>query len=65
MAEAPGSRTQPSRSTREATDFEDREGHRAPFASDDAILRQLREDRGGIAQVVEDVRSASGPQLIG
>ena len=33
LAEAPGSRTQPSRSTREATDFEDREGHRAPFAS--------------------------------
>src|SRR5829696_1702310 len=33
MAEAPESRTQPSRSTREATDFEDREGHRAPFAS--------------------------------
>jgi hypothetical protein len=33
MAEAPGSRTQPSRGQREATDFEDREGHRAPFAS--------------------------------
>jgi len=33
MAEAPGSRTQPSRDQREATDFEDREGHRAPFAS--------------------------------
>src|SRR5207245_2042817 len=28
-----GSRTQPSRSTRETTGFEDREGHRAPFAS--------------------------------
>ena len=33
MAEAPGSRTQPARETRAATDFEDREGHRAPFAS--------------------------------
>jgi hypothetical protein len=33
LAEAPGSRTQPSRDQREATDFEDREGHRAPFAS--------------------------------
>jgi len=33
LAEAPGSRTQPSRGQREATDFEDREGHRAPFAS--------------------------------
>src|SRR3954470_24195950 len=33
MAEAPESRTQPSRSTRETTGFEDREGHRAPFAS--------------------------------
>ena len=33
VAEAPGSRTQPSRDQREASDFEDREGHRAPFAS--------------------------------
>jgi hypothetical protein len=33
MAEAPGSRTQPPRAQRGATDFEDREGHRAPFAS--------------------------------
>jgi hypothetical protein len=32
MAEAPGSRTQPA-PWRAATDFEDREGHRAPFAS--------------------------------
>src|SRR5919107_1902601 len=40
MAEAPGSRTQPSRSPREATDFEDREGHRAPFAS--SLIRGLR-----------------------
>ena len=33
LAEAPGSRTQPARETRAATDFEDREGHRAPFTS--------------------------------
>src|SRR5512138_587756 len=33
MAEAPESRTQPTRETRAATGFEDREGHRAPFAS--------------------------------
>src|ERR1051325_9449104 len=33
LAEAPESRTQLSRSTRETTGFEDREGHRAPFAS--------------------------------
>src|SRR5687767_14646219 len=33
MAEAPGSRTQPARVKRAATGFEDREGHRAPFAS--------------------------------
>ena len=33
MAEAPGSRTQPPRRSGEQTGFEDREGHRAPFAS--------------------------------
>jgi hypothetical protein len=33
LAEACGSRTHPSRETREATGFEDREGHRAPLAS--------------------------------
>jgi hypothetical protein len=32
LAEAPGSRTQPA-PEEAATDFEDREGHRAPFAS--------------------------------
>lgn len=37
MAEACGSRTHPSRETREATGFEDREGHRAPWASDEII----------------------------
>src|SRR5919108_5790985 len=50
LAEAPGSRTQPSRSTREATDFEDREGHRAPFAS-------ARPDSTRLRRV--DTRSAS------
>ena len=33
LAEAPGSRTQPPHARRGATDFEDRESHRAPFAS--------------------------------
>ena len=33
LAEANGSRTHPSGETQEATGFEDREGHRAPFAS--------------------------------
>ena len=33
LAEAPGSRTQPARVKRAATGFEDREDHRAPFAS--------------------------------
>jgi len=41
MAEAPGSRTQPSRGQREATDFEDREGHRAPFASVEELYPEL------------------------
>src|SRR6478672_7219833 len=41
LAEAPGSRTQPSRSTREATDFEDREGHRAPFASSGPSVQRI------------------------
>ena len=43
LAEAPGSRTQPA-PKRAATDFEDREGHRAPFASGSiiAILARLR-----------------------
>jgi hypothetical protein len=42
VAEAPGSRTQPSRGQREATDFEDREGHRAPFASIACATRLTR-----------------------
>ena len=33
LAEAPGSRTQPAHVLCAATGFEDREGHRAPFAS--------------------------------
>ena len=37
MAEAPGSRTQPTR-TRVATGFEDREGHRALFTSEQSRL---------------------------
>jgi hypothetical protein len=49
MAEAPGSRTQPSRDQREATDFEDREGHRAPFASV-AVRPRLATVRGIIPQ---------------
>ena len=44
LAEAPGSRTQPSRGQREASGFEDREGHRAPFASVCRAERRTRMD---------------------
>ena len=42
---------------RGATDFEDREGHRAPFAS----VRPPRTPRGSAAQVQDSCRTEAGP----